>query len=62
MAGTSPAMTVGEESQQVRSVSLIALWIDACDTDAQVGGRHHPNIATKTHPTKQVIWMPISIQ
>jgi len=30
--------------------------------DAQVFGCHHPNIATKRHAAKILIWMPICIQ
>jgi len=30
--------------------------------DAQVFSCHHPNIATKRHATKILIWMPICIQ
>jgi hypothetical protein len=40
-------------------VPAMVLWAAA---DAQVFGCDHPNIATKKHATKQIIWRPICIQ
>jgi hypothetical protein len=37
-------------------------WCCGAAADAQVFGCDHPNIATKKHATKQIIWRPICIQ
>jgi len=36
MAGTSPAMTIGGQSEQVRSVSPITVYADACSVKQEI--------------------------